>query len=234
MSTRAHTGRLVTLRATHVWRRPTRARAVVGVRRVAKPLKRADSSSALRASRGDGAAERFDAERLNARLESARDGGTEPNEDAGADAAALAGAVEPDARVSREILSVSVPLAARGTAELFEPAKSDALLRGKFSDEDVNVDDEAIAVAACEAKMEKCSKRCPHSDVVMLQAFDFLSATRTDSPKTYYGRLLDRVDFIASHGFTHAWLPPPQLSVDAQGYMPRKLYTLDGSYGSSD
>lgn len=235
MSTRAHTGRLVTLRATHAWRRPTRARAaVVVVRRVAKPLKRADSSSALRASSGDADAERFDAERLNARLESARDGGTEPNEGAGVDAAALAGAVEPDARVSREILSVSVPLADRGTAELFEPAKSDALLRGKFSDEDANVDEEAIAVAACEAKMEKCSKRCPHSDVVMLQAFDFLSATRTDSPKTYYGRLLDRVDFIASHGFTHAWLPPPQLSVDAQGYMPRKLYMLDGSYGSMD
>jgi len=240
MSTKSHGGRL-TLRVFHALRRPTTA--VVARRARISNSFRADSSSLRASALGDGTRD-FDAERSKVRLESARDGATESDDDEETSDAALAGAVEPDARVSQGILSVSVPtshgdtaraaFANRGTAELFEPAKSDALLRGKFTDEDVNVDEEAIAVAACEAKIEKCSRRCPHSDVVMLQAFDFLSATRKDSPKTYYSRLLDRVDFIASHGFTHAWLPPPQLSVDEQGYMPRKLYTLDGSYGSMD
>lgn len=114
----------------------------------------------------------------------------------------------------------------RGSEKQFEPSD---LIERFVADVDEHFQD-----AVSQIKAQKC-QHCKHgySDVVLFQAFDWISTRRSHgSDKNYYERVLDRVDLLASYGVTHAWLPPPSLSVSPEGYMPSELYNLDASeYG---
>lgn len=115
----------------------------------------------------------------------------------------------------------------RGTAEQFKP---NDLIERFVADVD-----ETYGEKVSQIKSVKCAScKVGYSDVVLLQAFDWLSTRRShDSAKSYYDRILDRVDFIADYGVTHVWLPPPSLSVSPEGYMPSELYNLNASeYGN--
>ncbi|WVZ59573.1 hypothetical protein U9M48_009694, partial [Paspalum notatum var. saurae] len=62
-------------------------------------------------------------------------------------------------------------------------------------------------------------------------AFNWESWNETGSG--WYNSLRSQVDDIAAAGITHVWLPPPSHSVDAQGYLPGRLYDLNVSrYGN--
>ncbi|GJN34521.1 hypothetical protein PR202_gb23188 [Eleusine coracana subsp. coracana] len=65
---------------------------------------------------------------------------------------------------------------------------------------------------------------------ILLQAFNWESWSKGGSG--WYDFLRSQVDDIAGAGITHVWLPPPSHSVDAQGYLPGRLYDLNASrYG---
>ncbi|XP_062228912.1 alpha-amylase type B isozyme-like [Phragmites australis] len=66
---------------------------------------------------------------------------------------------------------------------------------------------------------------------IMFQAFNWESWSKDGSG--WYDMLRSQIDDIASVGITHVWLPPPSHSVDAQGYLPGRLYDLNVSkYGN--
>lgn len=68
----------------------------------------------------------------------------------------------------------------------------------------------------------------PNSDV-MLQGFNWESH---DHPVGWYNAVWPNVQNIAQAGIDIVWMPPPSDATDAQGYLPRRLYTLNSSYGS--
>lgn len=169
----------------------------------------------------------------DARLERAREGDdavaeeeTVGSRDARASPTMLDAAVKPLSRAVARVIFQS-----RGTEELFNPAMSTDVLE-RFVEPDV--DEELVAESAEAERVSKCETcKRGYSDVMLLQAFDWLSARRAaDRGKSYYRRIEDQIDTIADFGFTHVWLPPPSLSVDEQGYMPVELYNLNASeYG---
>ncbi|TVU04324.1 hypothetical protein EJB05_50090, partial [Eragrostis curvula] len=66
---------------------------------------------------------------------------------------------------------------------------------------------------------------------ILLQAFNWESWSMGGG-SGWYDFLSSQVDDIAGAGITHVWLPPPSHSVDAQGYLPGRLYDLNVSkYG---
>ena len=168
----------------------------------------------------------------DARVERAREGddvAAEDEKDGARDArasSALDVAVKPLSRAVTRVIFKS-----RGTEELFHPEMSTDVLE-RFVEPDV--DEELVAKSAEAERVTKCgTRKRGYSDVVLLQAFDWLSARRAaDRGKSYYRRIEDQIDTIADFGFSHVWLPPPSLSVDEQGYMPVELYNLNASeYG---
>nr|CAB3456670.1 unnamed protein product [Digitaria exilis] len=64
------------------------------------------------------------------------------------------------------------------------------------------------------------------------QGFNWESWNTSGSGAAWYDVLSSQVDDIAGAGITHVWLPPPSHAVDAQGYLPGRLYDLNASqYG---
>nr|CAB3452975.1 unnamed protein product [Digitaria exilis] len=67
---------------------------------------------------------------------------------------------------------------------------------------------------------------------ILLQGFNWESWNTSGSGAAWYDVLRSQVDDIAGAGITHVWLPPPSHAVDAQGYLPGRLYDLNASqYG---
>ncbi|XP_031123870.1 alpha-amylase-like [Ipomoea triloba] len=65
---------------------------------------------------------------------------------------------------------------------------------------------------------------------VLFQGFNWESNKQQGG---WYNSLINLVPDLANAGITHVWLPPPSQSVAPQGYMPGRLYDLDGSkYGN--
>ena len=79
-------------------------------------------------------------------------------------------------------------------------------------------------------------------DSVVVQGFHWESSTPdARQPETWpagevgtswYGTLTRAVPELAEAGITDIWLPPPSNSVAREGYLPSKLFELDGGYGS--
>ncbi|GLT32426.1 hypothetical protein SLA2020_070960 [Shorea laevis] len=70
------------------------------------------------------------------------------------------------------------------------------------------------------------------SPTLLFQGFDWESSNKQGG---WYNSLKNSVSDIAAAGITHVWLPPPSQSAASQGYLPGRLYDLDGSkYGSQD
>ncbi|XP_019155877.1 PREDICTED: alpha-amylase-like isoform X2 [Ipomoea nil] len=68
------------------------------------------------------------------------------------------------------------------------------------------------------------------SSTVLFQGFNWESSKQQGG---WYNSLINLVPDLANAGITHVWLPPPSASVAPQGYMPSRLYDLDGSkYGN--
>lgn len=62
---------------------------------------------------------------------------------------------------------------------------------------------------------------------VILQAFDWQSYKYS-----LFANLPAKSQAIKDAGFTMVWLPPPQQSASAQGYLPTSYYTLSSAYGT--
>ena len=216
---------------------PRAARAGRDTNRLSRPVRTRGGDDSRRMRRARARSGDDDAMRRavkDARVERAREGDVEVQEEEDEVAASASD-------VAFDALSAAVRMPAieharavfrdRGSTELFEPGKSSDLLE-RFIEREM--DEVEVAVSACTVKEAKCSTcKTGYSDVVLLQAFDWLSTKRSlHSDKSYYRRIEDRVPMIADFGFTHVWLPPPSLSVDEHGYMPSEIYNLDGSeYG---
>ncbi|CAD6225169.1 unnamed protein product [Miscanthus lutarioriparius] len=67
---------------------------------------------------------------------------------------------------------------------------------------------------------------------ILLQAFNWESWNK--GGPGWYDYLQSQVDDITAAGITHVWLPPPSHSVDAQGYLPGRLYDLNVSQCIAD
>ncbi|GJU18884.1 alpha-amylase 3, chloroplastic-like protein [Tanacetum coccineum] len=65
---------------------------------------------------------------------------------------------------------------------------------------------------------------------ILFQGFNWES----NKSGRWYAELEEKVDELASLGFTVVWLPPPTESISREGYMPRDLYNLNSKYGSID
>ncbi|PWA70799.1 alpha-amylase-like 3 [Artemisia annua] len=65
---------------------------------------------------------------------------------------------------------------------------------------------------------------------ILFQGFNWES----NKSERWYVELEEKVDELASLGFTIVWLPPPTESISREGYMPRDLYNLNSKYGSID
>ncbi|XP_024995287.1 alpha-amylase 3, chloroplastic [Cynara cardunculus var. scolymus] len=65
---------------------------------------------------------------------------------------------------------------------------------------------------------------------ILLQGFNWES----NKSGRWYLELEEKVEELASLGFTIVWLPPPTESISPEGYMPRDLYNLNSRYGSVD
>ena len=65
---------------------------------------------------------------------------------------------------------------------------------------------------------------------ILFQGFNWES----NKSGRWYVELEEKVDELASLGFTVVWLPPPTESISPEGYMPRDLYNLNSKYGSID
>jgi alpha-amylase len=79
--------------------------------------------------------------------------------------------------------------------------------------------------------MKEITDFADKSNVVMLQGFNWES-WRSGSGD-WYGVVASKVDLLEEMGITDIWLPPPSQSVAPQGYLPSRLFDLDGSqYGS--
>jgi len=69
------------------------------------------------------------------------------------------------------------------------------------------------------------------SNIVLLQGFNWES-WRAGSGD-WYGVVESKVGILEEMGVTDIWLPPPSQSVAPQGYLPSRLFDLDGSkYGT--
>ncbi|GLT32427.1 hypothetical protein SLA2020_070960 [Shorea laevis] len=64
------------------------------------------------------------------------------------------------------------------------------------------------------------------SPTLLFQGFDWESSNKQGG---WYNSLKNSVSDIAAAGITHVWLPPPSQSAASQGYLPGRLYDLDGS-----
>ncbi|XP_023743175.1 alpha-amylase 3, chloroplastic isoform X2 [Lactuca sativa] len=65
---------------------------------------------------------------------------------------------------------------------------------------------------------------------ILFQGFNWES----NKSGRWYGELQEKVEELASLGFTVVWLPPPTESISPEGYMPRDLYNLNSRYGNVD
>lgn len=61
---------------------------------------------------------------------------------------------------------------------------------------------------------------------ILFQGFNWES----NKSGRWYGELQEKVEELASLGFTVVWLPPPTESISPEGYMPRDLYNLNSRY----
>eukprot|EP00929_Paragymnodinium_shiwhaense_P012461 TRINITY_DN11967_c0_g1_i1.p1 TRINITY_DN11967_c0_g1~~TRINITY_DN11967_c0_g1_i1.p1 ORF type:complete len:1741 (-),score=483.75 TRINITY_DN11967_c0_g1_i1:336-5558(-) len=80
-------------------------------------------------------------------------------------------------------------------------------------------------------EMKKITDYADPSDIVMLQGFNWESwkAGKGD----WYGTVKSKVKMLSEMGVTDVWLPPCSQSVAPQGYLPSRLFDLDGSaYGN--
>ncbi|XP_017216926.1 alpha-amylase [Daucus carota subsp. sativus] len=69
---------------------------------------------------------------------------------------------------------------------------------------------------------------------LLFQGYNWASC---DKPGGLYNSLINSVADLAAAGITHVWLPPPSQSQEGhpQGYIPGRLYDLDGSkYGNKE
>lgn len=75
----------------------------------------------------------------------------------------------------------------------------------------------------------------PSDQHIVLQGFHWLSSTVTDAQggRRWYRIISENSQRIADSGFSLVWFPPPSDSGAEQGYMPRRLYSLDSSYGTA-
>lgn len=64
---------------------------------------------------------------------------------------------------------------------------------------------------------------------VMMQGFHWTSWQKAP----WWGELRGRAGEIGAAGVDLVWLPPPQDSLSPEGYMPRRLQSLDSSYGTA-
>jgi len=65
--------------------------------------------------------------------------------------------------------------------------------------------------------------------LIMFQAFDWGSC----KAQNWYSILQDLLPELRTAGVNMMWLPPVSDAVDEHGYLPRKWYVLDGSYGNA-
>ncbi|KAI3502457.1 hypothetical protein L1887_30536 [Cichorium endivia] len=63
---------------------------------------------------------------------------------------------------------------------------------------------------------------------ILFQGFNWES----NKSGRWYMELQEKVEELASLGFTVVWLPPPTESISPEGYMPRDLYNLNSRYGN--
>ncbi len=73
-----------------------------------------------------------------------------------------------------------------------------------------------------------CLLAQPNSDV-MLQGFNWDSHS---NPVGWYNAMWPNTEAIAQAGIDLVWMPPPSDAADPQGYLPRRLYNVNSSYGS--
>ncbi|XP_043724818.1 alpha-amylase 3, chloroplastic-like isoform X2 [Telopea speciosissima] len=65
---------------------------------------------------------------------------------------------------------------------------------------------------------------------ILCQGFNWES----HKSRRWYVELKEKVNELASLGFTVIWLPPPTESVSPEGYMPKDLYNLNSRYGNME
>ncbi|KAJ4961719.1 hypothetical protein NE237_021629 [Protea cynaroides] len=65
---------------------------------------------------------------------------------------------------------------------------------------------------------------------ILCQGFNWES----HKSRRWYLELKEKVNELASLGFTVIWLPPPTESVSPEGYMPKDLYNLNSRYGNME
>uniref|UniRef100_A0A0D6R490 Alpha-amylase n=1 Tax=Araucaria cunninghamii TaxID=56994 RepID=A0A0D6R490_ARACU len=104
-----------------------------------------------------------------------------------------------------------------------------AIAYSSFIDSPVLTEEPEPAVKVWKPEGKPCSGTGSGKEV-LLQGFNWES----HHSGRWYHELAEKVDKIASWGFTVVWLPPPTDSVSPEGYMPRDLYNLNSRYGSMD
>lgn len=74
----------------------------------------------------------------------------------------------------------------------------------------------------------------PADQHVLLQGFHWrASSVRGEHGKPrWYGIVSENAQRIADSGFSLVWFPPPSDSLSDEGYLPRRLESLDSAYGS--
>jgi len=80
-------------------------------------------------------------------------------------------------------------------------------------------------------EMKKITEYADPSETVLLQGFNWES--HVAGKGNWYGIVKANAQKLAEVGITDIWLPPPSQSVAPQGYLPSRLFDLDGSkYGN--